>query len=623
MTLMQGNTLHQGRYVIEARLGQGGMGTVYLAADKNLRNMKVAIKENAEVSKATQEQFRREAEMLAHLQHPNLPRVSNYFIESSGRQYLVMDYIDGQTLREILSRSTSPLAETDVTRWLDQILDTLDYMHTWVDPATGQRQPIIHRDIKPDNIKIASSGSLYLVDFGIAKVVSGEATMVSQRAYSRGFSPIEQYTGGTDARSDIYSLGATLYSLLTRKLPPEAPLIAAGTATLASPRVFNPQISGNMEKVILRAMNLTPATRYQSVAEMRQALASRWPEIRLPTPRLPAMSAASPADAPAQFQTGTHLATAVAPKWRLKWWMNRQRIGVLLLVGIVVTLGVGWWLVSNATRADPGALSLPTRQVEILATPTELTPPAIRVAASTPATVQPAALAPTTPALEIATVPPQQSPLPDTDEATATLATATSTATPTDSATQTPTEGPTPLPTLTATATQLIVTRMPIVATPSATPTRVEPTSTATTVTEPTATRPAPPTAAPVQDNAFVSLIEPLENPLSGRRIFRWSTNVTLDANQAFELIFWPDGGDPMVDGFGPVGVTTSTQIEVNLDKSIDILPQLQAGRAYRWGVLLVTQSPYVRIQYLGGTHLFRVESAGGGGGSPTPTPRG
>lgn len=640
MTLMPGNTLHQGRYIIEGRLGQGGMGTVYLATDRNLRAMRVAIKENSETSRAIQEQFRREAEMLALLQHPNLPRVSNYFIESSGRQYLVMDYIDGQTLRELLSRATGPLSETDVSRWLDQILDTLEYMHNWMDPTTGHQRPIIHRDIKPDNIKIASNGSLYLVDFGIAKVVSGDATMASQRAFSRGFSPLEQYTGGTDPRSDIYSLGATFYSLLTRKLPPEAPLIAAGETELLPMRTFNPQVSRNMEQVILRAMSLAPSERYQSIAEMRQALVSRWPHIRIPSPRLPVGSPGSTVGRLLGDATGTE-SPGTAP---ITQRLTRRRVGQLMLTLAAILVILIWLAVRNSTTSpetaeQPAATATLAERVAAAGSDADTPTPVASPPANTPTRAQPSATA-TLPAATLATPKPivgQNAATATATEVTPTVvptlthtlsatpsqtASATATASSTPTASPEATNMPAATPTTTRTATPVVVTRIPTSTPRPPTPTPVTPTA------APTAIRTNTPAGSGVVTNGFVSLIEPLENPLRGKRTFRWSTNVALSTNQAFELVFWPENGDAMRDGFGPVGATTNTQIEVNLDKSIDILSQLDAGRNYRWGILLVTQSPYTRIQYLGGNHLFRIEyssGSGSGGGSPTktPTPRG
>ena len=268
--LTPGTILHT-RYSIIRLLGQGGMGAVYLAEDQNLPGRHVAVKENFDPSQSAQDQFKREAVMLARMKHPNLPRVTDHFIEPSGRQYLVMDYVEGEDLDQILTQR-GRLLEAEVLGWMEQVFDALEYMHTWVDPASGQSTPVIHRDIKPANIKRTPGGQIMLVDFGIAKYQTGAGTQTGARAASPGFSPVEQYTGGTDARSDVYALGATLYNLLTGQVPPESPAIAAGTR-LTPPRVLNPGIRPDTERAILRAMQTQAVNRYQTVRDLRQALA--------------------------------------------------------------------------------------------------------------------------------------------------------------------------------------------------------------------------------------------------------------------------------------------------------------------------------------------------------------
>ena len=267
--LTPGAIVHN-RYKIIRLLGKGGMGAVYLAEDQNLPGKLVAVKENFDPSRSAQEQFKREAVILARLKHPNLPQVTDHFIEPSGRQYLVMDYVEGEDLDQILAQR-GPLPEAEVLGWMEQVFDALEYMHTWVDPAYGKSAPVIHRDIKPGNIKRTPEGRIMLVDFGIAKYQTGVGTETGARAASPGFSPVEQYTGGTDARSDVYALGATLYCLLTGKVPPESPRIAAGMP-LAPPRALNLRISPNTEQTILRAMQIQAANRYQTVRDLRQAL---------------------------------------------------------------------------------------------------------------------------------------------------------------------------------------------------------------------------------------------------------------------------------------------------------------------------------------------------------------
>ncbi|MFN8444463.1 MAG: SUMF1/EgtB/PvdO family nonheme iron enzyme [Caldilineaceae bacterium] len=263
--------LQQGRYRIKEPLGRGGMGTVYLATDRNLSDRLVAIKENGDSTPEVQQQFQHEAAVLARLTHPNLPRVTDYFIEPSGFQYLVMDYVIGEDLRQIAQRKSGPLPETDVLRWMSKVMDALEYMHGWVNPETGMSSPIVHRDIKPGNIKVSPNGQVVLVDFGLAKYLSSEVTQVGARGATSGYSPPEQYTGGTDPRSDVYSLGATMYMLLTGQRPIDA-IQRVNGEVLAPPSQLNPTLTPKCERVILRAMQNRPNERYQTAQQMRAAL---------------------------------------------------------------------------------------------------------------------------------------------------------------------------------------------------------------------------------------------------------------------------------------------------------------------------------------------------------------
>jgi len=261
-------TVLQARYRITQLLGKGGMGAVYQAQDQRLGNRSVAVKENFDASAEAQAQFQLEANMLANLNHSSLPRVIDHFIESSGKQYLVMDFVEGQNLDELVSQR-GPLPESQALDWIDQVCDALEYMHS-------QSKPIIHRDIKPANVIVTSTGKAMLVDLGIAKVYDpGLKTATGARAVTPGFSSLEQYgQGATDTRSDVYSLGATLYFLLTGKAPPESIDIVSGTATVASSQSLNPNISASTEQVILQAMQLDARQRYQSVKDMRSAFTS-------------------------------------------------------------------------------------------------------------------------------------------------------------------------------------------------------------------------------------------------------------------------------------------------------------------------------------------------------------
>jgi serine/threonine protein kinase len=263
-----GATLREGRYHLRRKLGQGGMGSVYLAEDALLPGRLVAVKENTDAGADAQAQFRREALLLARLRHPNLPQVTDYFIEADGRQYLVMDYVPGENLAEMLQQRQGPFPTPDALAIVEQVMQALAYMHTWRDPDSGQVRPIIHRDIKPANIKRTPEGRVFLVDFGIAKVESGgmTGTAVSAKALTPGYAPLEQYGGGTDARSDIYSLGATLYALLTGKAPPSATDMAMASTKQPAPVIGALKGAPSaVAKVVERAMRTLPADRYQSI----------------------------------------------------------------------------------------------------------------------------------------------------------------------------------------------------------------------------------------------------------------------------------------------------------------------------------------------------------------------
>lgn len=264
MPLEIGSLMHHDRYLIEALLGQGGMGAVYKAHDNSL-DKSVAIKENLETSPEAQKQFNREANILSNLSHPNLPRVTDYFIIPGQGQYLVMDYVEGEDLHSMLAR-LGRLPEERVLIWIGQISDALAYLHS-------QNPPIIHRDIKPSNIRIHADGRAMLVDFGIAKLFTPQmATTVGAKMITPGYSPPEQYGGGTDTRSDIYALGATLFHLLTGQEPPESVMRVVNNAIMPTPHEINPEISPQVEQVIIKSVELATERRYQSASELNADL---------------------------------------------------------------------------------------------------------------------------------------------------------------------------------------------------------------------------------------------------------------------------------------------------------------------------------------------------------------
>ena len=264
MSLNTGQVLNQ-RYRIVKLLAQGGFGAVYRAWDINLKRP-CALKENLETSSEAQKQFMREATMLANLSNPNLPRVTDYFIIPRQGQYLIMDYVEGEDLQEMLDRNNQPLPESKVLPWILQICDALTYLHQ-------QNPPIIHRDIKPANIKITPEGKAMLVDFGIAKLYNANLkTTEGARAVTPGYSPIEQYgQGATDVRSDVYALGATLYTALTGTLPPES-VQRMVNDQIVPPQVLKPAISPTTADAITRAMNIYPQNRYQTIKDFKTAL---------------------------------------------------------------------------------------------------------------------------------------------------------------------------------------------------------------------------------------------------------------------------------------------------------------------------------------------------------------
>lgn len=264
MTLERGSLLNSRYHIVEI-LGQGGMGSIYRAVDENL-GLDVAVKENLFTTEEYARQFRREAVILANLRHSNLPRVTDHFVIDGQGQYLVMDYIEGEDLRERIDRQ-SVLNDADAVIIGAAICDALTYLHT--------RQPqVVHRDIKPGNVKISPNGHITLVDFGLVKVVyGGQATTTGARAMTPGYSPPEQYgTGRTDPRTDIYSLGATLYVALTGVMPEDALARAMEQTDLTPIRKHNPKVSKKLAGVIEKALEIKPEDRYQTAEDFKQAL---------------------------------------------------------------------------------------------------------------------------------------------------------------------------------------------------------------------------------------------------------------------------------------------------------------------------------------------------------------
>src|SRR5438132_9197711 len=271
--MLSEGTILQGRYRIVRQLGQGGMGAVHEAVDERLDTV-VALKETFFVEEKLRKQFEREARLLARLHHQALPRVSDHFNEGDG-QFLVMQYIAGEDLSEMLAAGNAPFPQDEVVRWADQLCDALDYLHT-------QDPQIIHRDIKPQNLKLTSRGQIILLDFGLAKGQASEVSRITTSAsifgYTPNYAPLEQIQGlGTDARSDIYALGATLYHLMTGLKPPDALTRAAAIVNgqpdpLQRADQINKAIEPEVAALLERAMAQNREQRYASAVEMRRAL---------------------------------------------------------------------------------------------------------------------------------------------------------------------------------------------------------------------------------------------------------------------------------------------------------------------------------------------------------------
>ena len=251
--LKTGEVLRE-RYTIRRIIGQGGMGSIYLAEDLRLEGRQCALKEvehdsslPLDMLEQAREQFQREATVLARLDHPNLPKVSDFFSEEK-RDYLVMDFIPGKDLRTLMIEARQReefLPEPEVLAWAAQLADALIYMH-------NQDPPILHRDIKPSNLKLTPRGLIKLVDFGLVKILASEEMTITvlQGRGTALYTPLEQYggdTGHTDARSDVYAFGATLYHLLANHAPVEARERFLHPGSLPPLRVQRPDISVRTE----------------------------------------------------------------------------------------------------------------------------------------------------------------------------------------------------------------------------------------------------------------------------------------------------------------------------------------------------------------------------------------
>jgi serine/threonine-protein kinase len=282
LTLLSEGTILANRYEIVKKIGGGGMGAVYLAKDLNLGGALRAVKEMIQsyVEEEKQEKaindFKREALLLSSLEHPSIPTIYDYFHdEKEGRFYLVMKYIAGSDLAaKLRSSPEGRIEEKTVVKWAIQITDVLDYLH-------NHQPPVIYRDLKPSNIMIESNtGKIVLIDFGIARWVRREEKGVTAVG-TMGYAPPELFSGHAEARSDIYSLGATMFHLLTGADPQNNPLLIFDFSKNPRPRQINPTLSDQIEQIIMRAVEYKPEKRFSSAREMHDVLVQHLENLEL------------------------------------------------------------------------------------------------------------------------------------------------------------------------------------------------------------------------------------------------------------------------------------------------------------------------------------------------------
>lgn len=499
MRLNVGDELYE-RYRIDSVLGQGGMGVVYRAWDKRLE-VPVAVKEMAlqaeldpEQNAQLREQFRREARTLARLNHPHLVRVTDFF-SVGGAEYLVMDFAEGENLVAWICQS-GPLPEDQVLTLAGQLLDALAYCH---------RNQVYHRDVKPQNVIICPDGRAVLVDFGLVKQTEAGAMHTVTAIRGMGtpeYAPPEQCGYGaahTDERSDIYSLGATLYHLLTGCAPPTVTQRVADPELLKPIGEVAPHVSERTEAAVTKALKLARKDRWQNAQEMADALGVTGPMV-LSGPR---------PEPPSTWQGHTQkvppppIAGAPRSDRRSVWSYLAIAIPVLAVIALAVWLGAGTDLLKRSTATpEPTAALL----AGATSTATASSTPTRTVAAS--ATPPPATSTPTPPATHTPTR--GASSGVTTGEETTRAPTATLTRTPTWTATLTSTAPPAATPTATATAT---------------------PTSTAPPAAMPTATATATPVSAatPTETPASRWLAAPtLLAPEQGASFTGWNAQVIL-----------------------------------------------------------------------------------------------
>ncbi len=405
--MLQAGEVLQERYRIVALMGKGGMGAVYRAWDTRL-NVHVAVKEmlpqpglDSTTLAALHQQFHEEARVVARLKHPSLVSVTDFF-EQDDNAYLVMTFVEGENLAARIQQ-VGALPEAEVVSLAAQLLDALAYCHD---------QGIIHRDIKPQNVIIRPDGRPVLVDFGLVKLwnPADPRTRTAMRGMGTPeYAPPEQYevaTSHTDPRSDIYSLGATLYHALTGRAPPTATMRIANPALFQTPRALNASISPNTEAVILRATELSLNRRFSSAREMAAALARRIPAYGPLSPSATQVYRTPPSPPTGMSGAPVTPAGILAPPQRAKAPASTARPWLWAGIGLGGGLALAVCLVVAGVLAVPQFIWVrtPTRSNEGLIS--ETSPTRLPVVATTAPTPVPAVNTVTAPPAPAATAPP-------------------------------------------------------------------------------------------------------------------------------------------------------------------------------------------------------------------------
>jgi serine/threonine-protein kinase len=550
--LIRTNVILNERYQIRKLLAQGGMGAIYLAWDI-LHRRHVAIKVAYLHVPEARAQFRREADYLQRLSHHSLPRVWEVFSDTQ-RDFLVMEYIPGNNLEDFVNkRGKQP--EWLVLRWADELLDALIYLHS-------QNPPILHRDIKPGNLKLRQDDTLVLVDFGIAtEYLPHTSSQSGVPAVSPGYSPPEQYISQAviDVRSDIYAVGATLYFLLTGRVPPPSLDRAQGNKKLIPIQQLAPDVSVETQELVQRAMAIHREERWANAIVMRRAVSQAAGKLATRSTK-PAAWRKSP---------GTLSMKGIARV--LNAW-------TILMVGGVIAVILGLMSWPRTQGETPSLLKALFRKqpIEAMATPALSTPIVNREIVPEPGgTIRTGGIITSAGGVEIPGNPPRTPVL--------------------------------NVHTVTPAATPTAVAIIP----PTSTPVRLtSPTPTATA----TGTIPPLPRATATKANIVrLRLLRPEAGASAGESVTcQWEvSDGSLAAEQGLELLFWPRGKNPLQDGIRlsePIRDLKTTRWTVSLIA-------LPAGE-YEWGIVLVQLQPYRRLRLVSDSRLFRVRHA-----TPSPTP--